>query len=156
MGFHANCPDCNARSQAASLNKIAGHLDQQAVAQRAADKQTRREERRARKGGGALWDEQLIARSTASLGYVVLALVAGIVLIGILVLLGHLLLILIPVIICGGLGFLGWRVWTRRQTRRQIVEPSLTPPGWYPDPNGTGALRWYDGMQWTEHLGGQT
>lgn len=25
------------------------------------------------------------------------------------------------------------------------------PPGWLADPNGTGAQRWWDGRQWTEH-----
>ncbi|WP_055585193.1 phospholipid scramblase-related protein [Streptacidiphilus griseoplanus] len=28
---------------------------------------------------------------------------------------------------------------------------ATTPPGWYPDPHGVAALRWWDGSRWTEH-----
>jgi hypothetical protein len=28
---------------------------------------------------------------------------------------------------------------------------STTPAGWYRDPNGAG-LRWWDGVQWTQHV----
>jgi Protein of unknown function (DUF2510) len=32
---------------------------------------------------------------------------------------------------------------------------ALTPaPGWYPDPGGAPALRWWDGTGWTEHVAG--
>lgn len=26
------------------------------------------------------------------------------------------------------------------------------PPGWHPDPHGQAALRWWDGLRWTEHV----
>jgi uncharacterized RDD family membrane protein YckC len=30
--------------------------------------------------------------------------------------------------------------------------PTRPPPGWYPDPSGQPALRWWDGTAWTAHL----
>ncbi|MFJ3322655.1 MULTISPECIES: DUF2510 domain-containing protein [unclassified Curtobacterium] len=30
---------------------------------------------------------------------------------------------------------------------------SPTPPGWYPDPSGQHATRWWDGTQWTVQVG---
>jgi Protein of unknown function (DUF2510) len=32
------------------------------------------------------------------------------------------------------------------------VDGKVQPPGWYPDPAGGWALRWWDGTRWTEHL----
>lgn len=37
--------------------------------------------------------------------------------------------------------------WWRREGMKRMA---TTPPGWYDD--GRGALRWWDGAQWTEHV----
>ncbi|GAB2531700.1 DUF2510 domain-containing protein [Nocardia heshunensis] len=35
---------------------------------------------------------------------------------------------------------------------REAMRPSPTPPGWYVDPGYPGQLRWWDGIQWTQHV----
>jgi hypothetical protein len=31
-------------------------------------------------------------------------------------------------------------------------DTELAPFGWYPDPAGSGMLRWWNGTTWTDHL----
>ena len=35
------------------------------------------------------------------------------------------------------------------------TEAALSQPGWYPDPYGSGRLRWWNGQNWTENLNPQ-
>ncbi|MEZ5116617.1 MAG: DUF2510 domain-containing protein [Candidatus Nanopelagicales bacterium] len=32
----------------------------------------------------------------------------------------------------------------------QVLEAPRALPGWYPDPEGTPRLRWWDGLEWTD------
>jgi len=33
-----------------------------------------------------------------------------------------------------------------------VTQPPPPPPGWYPDPAGSGGVRWWDGQDWTDHV----
>lgn len=39
-----------------------------------------------------------------------------------------------------------------RRTEDPALNQAQPDPGWYPDPAGSGGVRWWDGVGWTEHV----
>ncbi|HET9092091.1 MAG TPA: DUF2510 domain-containing protein [Acidimicrobiales bacterium] len=57
---------------------------------------------------------------------------------------------LLVVILTGILGTVIWRVVKRSDVKMMAGMAPLPPPGWYPEP-GSGSIRWWDGLRWTEY-----
>ena len=56
---------------------------------------------------------------------------------------------LLIVILGGIIGSLVWRFAKRDEVFRRAGSVLPPPPGWYPEA-GSGTLRWWDGVRWTD------
>ncbi|MDE3206671.1 MAG: DUF2510 domain-containing protein [Acidobacteriota bacterium] len=65
-----------------------------------------------------------------------------------------LVLVVAAIVVVIVLSIVALAIRVRRRRRSGALPPPATAPGWYPDPSGEGASRYWNGERWTDTPGG--